>query len=104
MKLDTNCEPRSDITFRGRPCSLNTCSLYKLATPCDVMVVLQGRKYAFFENRSTITRIVSFPFDVTSGPIRSTLIMAHGSEGISFGCNGAARGCWNTLKPVTGIR
>ena len=97
MKLEMNWDPRSDITFRGRPCSLNTCSLYKFATPCDVIVVLHGRKYAFFENRSTITRIISFPFDVTKGPIRSTLIISHGSEGISFGWSGAARGCQSGL-------
>ena len=85
MKFEMNWGPQSDIIFSGRPCSLNTCSLYRLATPCDVIVVLQGRKYAFFENRSTITRIMSFPFDVTSGPIRSTLIIVHGSDGTSFG-------------------
>ena len=93
MKLETNCGPRSDITFFGNPCSLKTLSRYNVATPCAVMVVLQGRKYAFFENRSTITKIVSFPFDDTSGPIRSTLIMAHGLVGILLGCNGAFFGC-----------
>ena len=93
MKLETNCGPRLDITFFGNPCSLKTLSRYRVATPCAVIVVLQGRKYAFFENRSTITRIMSLPFEVTSGPMRSTLITAHGSVGTLFGCKGAFFGC-----------
>jgi hypothetical protein len=40
---------------------------------------------------------MSFPLDGTNGLIRSILITAHGSEGISFGCNGAARGCQSGL-------
>jgi hypothetical protein len=44
-----------------------------------------------------ITRIISFPLEGTRGPIKSILIMAHGSEGISFGCSGAARGCLSGL-------
>jgi len=68
-----------------------------LATPCDVIVVLQGIKYAFFENQSTVTNIMSFPFNFTSGPIKSTLITSHGADGISLGCNGVARGCLSGL-------
>src|SRR6266576_2488016 len=97
MNPDTNWEPLSEMTFFGSPCSLKTCSRYKLATPCDIIVVLQGMKYVFLENRSTITSIISFPFDVTNGPIRSTLITSHGADGISLGCNGAARGCLSGL-------
>ena len=40
-----------------------------------------------------ITRIMSFPFEGTSGPIRSTLIIAHGSIGTLLGCKGAFWGC-----------
>src|SRR6266576_4766627 len=93
MNPDTNCEPLSEITFFGSHCSLKMCSRYRLATPCDVIMVLHGMKYAFFENRSTVTNIMSLPFDVTRGPIRSTLIISHGADGISLGCSGAARGC-----------
>ena len=93
MKLEMNCLPWSDMTFFGNPCSLKTLSQYNVAIPCAVIVVLQGRKYAFCENQSMITRIISFPLDGTSGPIRSTLIIVHGSVGISFGCSGACCGC-----------
>ena len=97
MKLETNWVPWSDITFFGNPCSLKMLSQYNIVTPCAVIVVLQGRKYAFFENWSMITRIISFPFEGTSSPIRSTLIIAHGSVGISFGWRGAFQGCQFSL-------
>ena len=93
MKFEMNCGPRSDITFFGNPCSLKTLSRYNVATPWAVIVVLHGRKYAFFENRSMITRIMSFPFDDINGPMRSILIIAHGSVGISLGRRGAFFGC-----------
>ena len=36
---------------------------------------------------------MSYPLESGNGPIKSTDTISHGSEGISFGRNGAALGC-----------
>ena len=88
MNDETNCGPRSEITFFGMLCSLKISSLKIFATPWEVISVDTGNSRIIFEKRLTMTMIVFFPFDLGNGPIRSTEIISHGASGTAFRFNG----------------
>ena len=88
MNDETNCGPRSEITFFGILCSLKILSLKIFATPWEVISVDTGNSRIILEKRSTTTIIVFFPFDSGSGPIKSTKIISHGASGTVFGFSG----------------
>ena len=63
MNRDTNCVPWSLITFIGNLWSQKTWLMKCLAIPFDVTVAFVGKKYAYFEKRSTTTMIISYPWE-----------------------------------------
>ena len=61
VKALVNWGPRSDMALAGRPCNLNTKSANSRAVCSEVISDEQGIKWAILDNRSTMTRIESFP-------------------------------------------
>ena len=85
---ETNCGPRSDITLRGVPWSLNMWSLKMVVTPFVVMSVDIRNNLTIFENLLTSVRIASFPCDSGNGSMMSTEMIFQGFWGIVLGWSG----------------
>ena len=57
--LETNSEPRSEVTCSGTPCFENTCMMNMMARSSEVQLMVVGMKMPCFVRRSTMTRMKS---------------------------------------------
>ncbi|MFS7929782.1 hypothetical protein Hanom_Chr04g00336501 [Helianthus anomalus] len=86
--LDTNRPSRSDIIEIGTPCRATISLRYISASFLVLSFSLIGRKCADFVSRSTITQIISWPFEVRGNLVMKSIeICSHFHTGIS--------GCWS---------
>ena len=80
--LETNSEPRSEVTCSGTPCLENTCIMNMSARSSEVQWIVVGMKIPCLDSRSTITRIASQPEDVGRVSMKSMEMEFHGRSGI----------------------
>ena len=85
MNNEMNWGPLSEVIFCGIPCSLNIELQNMIVTPLDVMVSMMGKRWIILENQSTMTSMAFLPSDWRRGPMRSTDMISHGEDRISFG-------------------
>ena len=83
--FEMNWGPQSEMIVTGIPCLAYTSSRRIFAHPSDESSMLQAMGMMFFEKRSTMTRMASWPLDSGRPVIISTEIWVQGSEGIWFG-------------------
>src|ERR1700709_1769222 len=88
MNLDTNWVPLSDMTCFGVPCSFQTFCKKSSAIPLESTSLTVGMKCACLENRSTTTKMLSFPSLLGKSTMRLQVIFCHGAVGISLGFSG----------------
>ena len=88
-----NCGPLSETILSSSPCSFQTLSLNKCASPSALVFSVVGIKCTIFVNLSTTTKIESYSCAKGNFVIKSTLIWVHAFSGIEFSISFPASGC-----------
>ena len=86
-----NCGPRSLITFQGIPNCFHTLSQNSLAVPIEDISLVVGTAMMYLVNRSMTTIIASYPCDIGSPVMKSTVM-----------CSKVVRG-WHLVVAVHGF-
>ena len=76
---------RSDMICRGIPNLEMTCLKNSLAVSTSVTLVVVGTMMAYLVSLSTITSMLSNPFEVGNSGMKSMLATSKGCDGIGMG-------------------
>ena len=85
--LETNLEPRSDVTCSRTPCLENTWIMNRQANSVEVTMSVVGMKIDCFEKQSTMTRIEVNPEEAGSCLMKSIEIEFQGFSGTGSCCS-----------------
>jgi hypothetical protein len=85
VNLVTNYGPLSEMTTGGVPWCVQTSLRKRRAVPSALMVVCIGMKCMHSVRLSMMHIIVLYPWDSDSSTMMLTLIVSHGSLGVSEG-------------------
>src|ERR1700759_1404192 len=80
--LDTNSDPRSEVTCEGTPCLEKTWLTNNFASSGAVIVLYVGMNIACFDKRSTMTKISEKPLETGSCSMKSILMEFQGFSGM----------------------
>jgi len=85
------------------------CLKKSLAVSSSLILVEQGINIPYFVNLSTMTRMLSKPFDSGNSRIKSIVIISKGWEGIGIGHKSPTGAChlgfdfWHMLQVLTKV-
>ena len=105
MVCAANCGLRSEIIVRGNPVRFQMLSNSNWLVCSAVMVLWHGDRMIALLWRSTMVRILSYPFESGRSTIKSIVIVSQTPLGISFGFKGTLAGghilvVWHVAHPL----